>query len=144
VVSNGLLAQKMNARHRAKAKSARKRSGSNDVWMTSFERTNDDYATKPDSCTLAMFPVDELQADGQPFLGDYLHLMAVGNDFYGIFSSSNVPDGTRFGCDVHFQRYVDFNKHLLLDENKKPVAPSIDPFFFRVTGTDATTGGRQK
>ena len=27
-----------------------------------------------------------------PYLGDYDHLVAVGKDFYGIFSANNTPD----------------------------------------------------
>ena len=65
-------------------------------------------------------------------LGDYLHLMSERNDFYGIFSSSNVPDRARFPCGVTFQRRKDFNSKKLLDLQGNGVSPSIDPFFFKV------------
>ena len=110
-------------------------------WNTIFERTNDDFATLPDSRTLAVFLVSEINpANGQPALGDYLHLMAVGTNFYGVFSSSNVPDRSRFPCGIIFQRYVDDQKKVLLDEDHNAVASSIDPFFFRVTN-DEVSGG---
>jgi hypothetical protein len=104
-----------------------------DTWTTNFERSTDDFATKPNMVTLATFPVSEFNPGerGQPFLGDYLHLMAVGDDFYGIFSSSNVPDLERFPCKVIFQRQADFNAKKLLN-NGKDVDCSIDPFFFKV------------
>jgi hypothetical protein len=141
VVSNGPSPPKADRKHAAKTKSGSKRSGSEETWRTIFERTNDSFAMSPDSRTLAMFPVNEFHPGGsQPFLGDYLHVMAVGNDFYGIFSSSNVPDASRFCCGVTFQRYVDCDKHILLDENKNPVDRSIDPFFFKVTGDEPMAG----
>jgi hypothetical protein len=104
-----------------------------DTWTTNFEQSNDDFTTDPNVLTLATFPVDEFEPGerGQPFLGDYLHLMAVGDYFYGIFSSSNVPDLSRFPCKVIFQRHVDFKTKKLLNDGKY-VAPSIDPYFFKV------------
>jgi len=39
-----------------------------------------------------------------PYLGDYLHLMAIGNDFYGVFSANNTPDPANFPNGVVFQR----------------------------------------
>ena len=29
-----------------------------------------------------------------PYIGDYLHLLSLGKDFYGIFSANNTPDNT--------------------------------------------------
>ena len=70
-----------------------------------------------------------------PYLGDYDHMLAVGRDFYGIFSASNVPDMAHFPNGVTFQRNVDFDTRVLLDvNNQHSVPPSIDPFFFKVSG----------
>lgn len=113
-----------------------KSAGGKDTWTTNLERSNDDFATDPNVLTLATFPVDEFEPGerGQPFLGDYLSLMAVGNGFYGIFSSSNVPEDSRFPCKVIFQRRVDrAAKKLLGPDGKTKVDASIDPFFFKVT-----------
>ena len=42
-----------------------------------------------------------------PYIGDYDHLMAVGKNFYGIFSANNTPDMTNFPNGVTFQRNID-------------------------------------
>jgi len=79
----------------------------------------------------ADFPV----RDGDPYLGDYVHLQAVGKDFYGIFSGNNTPDNNNFPNGVIYQRNADFKAHKLLDvSGTKEVAVSIDPFFFKITG----------
>ena len=71
-----------------------------------------------------------------PYLGDYDHLVAVGTDFYGIFSASNAPASANFPSGVKYQRNVDFaNGRLLALDNTTPVAISIDPFFFKVTSS---------
>ena len=103
------------------------------IWKTQFERTKDDFKTAVSPLTLAKFPVAELDTtQGQPQLGDYLHLMSVGNDFYGIFCSSNLPDDSRFPCKVTFQRKVNRKTKKLLDQNGKQVSSSVDPFFVMV------------
>jgi hypothetical protein len=104
------------------------------MWATQFEQTIDDFKTKPEPLTLAQFPVPPVNSDcggKNILLGDYLHLMAVNNDFYGVFSSNNNPDRSHFPCGVNFQRREDQKK--LRDLKGKEVSPSIDPFFFKVT-----------
>jgi len=105
-----------------------------ETWRTNLERTQDDFKHW-DTKTLSRFPVSDVETDnGQPQLGDYLHLMSVGNDFYGIFPASNVPDDSRFDYGVIFQRHVDRKARKLLGLDGQEVDPSIDPFFFRVGG----------
>jgi hypothetical protein len=68
-----------------------------------------------------------------PHLGDYIHLVANGNAFFGIFSSPNVPGVAHFPNGVYFQRDINAAGDTLLASNGQPlVLPSIDPFFFRV------------
>ena len=70
-----------------------------------------------------------------PYLGDYDHLLAVGKDFYGIFSANNTPDPNNFPQGVTFQRNHDCTAQNLLDTDGVTVVNvSIDPFFFRVSG----------
>jgi hypothetical protein len=72
---------------------------------------------------------------GDPYLGDYVHLQAVGKDFYGIFSANNTPDNGNFPNGVAYQRNADFNARKLFSAGgTKEVAVSIDPFFFKVLG----------
>jgi hypothetical protein len=113
--------------------------GGGETWCTQLELTKDDFKNA-DPFTLAKFPASELDVGGglpifgQPRLGDYLHLLAMGNDFYGIFSASNVPDQSRFPCGVIFQRHKNFATKKLLDQqNAKEVPSSVDPFFFKLT-----------
>lgn len=76
-----------------------------------------------------------------PYIGDYLHMMAAGKDFYGIFSANNTPDLTNFPQGVTYQRNHDFpTKKLFALDGVTPVSPSIDPFFFKVTQIDVATG----
>jgi hypothetical protein len=70
----------------------------------------------------------------QPYLGDYIQLLALGNDFYGVFAADNTPDPDHFPLGMPtYDRNVDLTKHALLSaDGKSEVQPSIDPFMFRV------------
>ena len=72
-------------------------------------------------------------ASGFP-LGDYVHLMAVEDKFYGVFSANNFPDKNNFYTDVKYQRQVDWSAHQLFGDaaHTVVVSPSIDPYFFTV------------
>ena len=62
-------------------------------------------------------------------------LVAVGKDFYGVFSTSNQPRKANFPQGVQYQRNANFTTNTLLDvDNATPVHVSIDPFFFKVSG----------
>ena len=81
-------------------------SNGEETWYTQVELTKNDFQSRNPPLTLSKFPTAELASiSGQPLLGDYLHLMAVGDVFYGIFSASNVPDLSRFPYGVTFQRH---------------------------------------
>jgi hypothetical protein len=107
------------------------------MWKTQFEQTSDDFKTRSQPLTLAQFPIEPplyQSCCDNIFLGDYLHLMAVDKDFYGIFSSDNTPDLSHFPHKVKFQRRKNFDTKKLLDlQNHEGVKTSIDPFFFKVT-----------
>ncbi len=105
----------------------------NQRWETHLERTSNAFAAITD-LLLATVPADVPARVFFPYLGDYDHLMAVGNDFYGVFSANNTPDMANFPQGVMYQRNANFATHTLLDmDNVTPVAVSIDPFFFKVT-----------
>lgn len=82
--------------------------------------------------TLADVPSGTPAPTFQPYLGDYLGLTAVGQDFYGVFSANNRPDNSRFPNGVTYQRNANFTTNTLTDGSGNPVGVSIDPFFFRV------------
>ncbi len=39
-----------------------------------------------------------------PYIGDYVRLLAVGTDFYGVFCGNNTPDTANFPSGVTYQR----------------------------------------
>ena len=72
----------------------------------------------------------------QPYLGDYIDLMCVGQNFYGVFSASNVPNNANFPQGVTYQRIANFATNQLIDRRGNTVNPSIDPFFFAIEPTN--------
>jgi hypothetical protein len=101
-------------------------------WVTKLELTVD--AAKWTMLTLATTPANVPPRKFDPYLGDYAHLMAVGRDFYGIFSASNVPKKSNFPLGVIYQRNANWTTGTLLAvDQTTPVHVSIDPFFFKVS-----------
>jgi hypothetical protein len=103
-------------------------------WVTQFEMTPDNGASWQ-RLVLATTPATNPAPLFQPYIGDYAGLVAVGNDFYGIFSANNTPDLAHFPNGVVYQRNANFEQKTLLGADGVTTAPvSIDPFFFRVRG----------
>jgi len=103
-------------------------------WVTKFESSTKN-AGSWSAMTLATVPANDPPKEFDPYLGDYDHLMAVGKDFFGVFSTSNLPRKTNFPQGVQYQRNANFTTNTLLDvDNATPVHVSIDPFFFKVSG----------
>ena len=107
-------------------------SAPNQNWQTTLEFTTNDFASIT-SYILANTPAATPVSTGNPYLGDYLSMMAVGTSFYGIFTANNTPDNANFPNGVIYQRNANFTtKTLLATDNVTPVAVSIDPFVFKV------------
>jgi len=108
-------------------------------WETHLRRSTDGISW--DDLVLSRTPANVPSGKGGlPYLGDYLHLLTVGRDFFGIFSANNTPDQANFPAaqppngNLIYQRNHDFNTHKLFDVNGTTrIDPSIDPFFFKVT-----------
>jgi len=82
---------------------------------------------------LADVPASSPPLQFDPYIGDYVGITAVGNDFFGVFSANNTPDHAHFPNGVVYQRNADFQQRRLLDvDGVTTVAASIDPFFFKV------------
>jgi hypothetical protein len=64
---------------------------------------------------------------------DYVHLLAVGKNFFGVFSAGNRPDTANFPQGVTFQRAANFAAHTLNNGSGGAVAVSWDPYFYEVT-----------
>jgi hypothetical protein len=107
--------------------------GASSRWRTQLRLSAD--GVNWDTLVLADTPALSPVASFDPYIGDYAHLVAVGNDFFGIFSANNTPDLANFPNGVKYQRNVNFTSRTLLAlDNTTTVAPSIDPYFFRVPG----------
>lgn len=110
--------------------------GASQRWVTHFERTQDEFATINDRI-LCNAPANTPAPQFIPYIGDYVHLMAVKDTFYGIFSANNTPDRANFPSGVTYQRNANFDTQTLFGlDGITPVAVSIDPFFFKVTDDD--------
>jgi len=102
-------------------------------WESHLELTLDNWATSQDF-TLATTPSNAPAPTFQPYLGDYVHLVCIGKNFYGVFSANNTPNNANFPQGVRYQRASNFTTQQLFQTNGvTPVAVSIDPFFFRQT-----------
>ncbi|MES9972418.1 MAG: hypothetical protein ABW092_20485 [Candidatus Thiodiazotropha sp.] len=101
-------------------------------WVTHLEFTEDQFSTTED-LILANVPADNPSPTFIPYIGDYVHLMTIGRDFYGIFSANNTPDLANFPNGVTYQRDADFTTKVLFNPEGKKVVPSIDPFFVKVS-----------
>jgi len=107
-------------------------------WITHFLHTIDNFHTVTDIVlveTRADTPVSQFL----PYLGDYTHLMAIGNVFYGAFAASNEPNPANFPNGVLYNRVVDWVRKQLADTSGAPVSPSIDPFYFSFNPIPAFT-----
>jgi hypothetical protein len=105
----------------------------NQRWLTTIEFTEDDFGSFT-THILANTPATSPAASFSPYLGDYLYMMTVDANFYGIFCANNTPDKANFPSGVVYQRNADFVTRTLLNtDNVTPVGISIDPFFFKVT-----------
>jgi Abnormal spindle-like microcephaly-assoc'd, ASPM-SPD-2-Hydin len=104
---------------------------SNQHWQTTLELTHNDFGSSA-TYVLANTPASAPAKTFDPYIGDYLYMMAVGHSFYGIFSANNTPDLANFPNGVTYQRNANFTTKTLLDLSGNPVSVSIDPFVFMV------------
>ncbi len=100
-------------------------------WQTHLEQSRDGFTTLADSL-LADVPTTAPPVQFLPYIGDYNYLIAVGNEFRGIFSANNRPLPAHFPSGVNYQRLADFASGTLSDAAGNNVAVSIDPFYFSV------------
>lgn len=107
--------------------------GTSQRWETHLETTTNAFTTISDF-VLATVPANTPAPLFLPYIGDYMHMMAVGDTFYGVFSANNTPDPANFPQGVTFLRNHDFTTRRLLNMDGTTEVPvSIDPFFFSHT-----------
>jgi hypothetical protein len=103
------------------------------TWETHVEISANGFHGQWWTAVLAATPSSVPVVGLHPYLGDYVYLQAVGQDFYGVFSANNTPDMNNFPNGVIYQRNANFaTKTLLNVDDVTPVPISIDPFFFKV------------
>jgi hypothetical protein len=108
--------------------------GASQRWVTHLELTTNDWATAATDFVLATVPAGTPAPGFQPYIGDYANLVALGKDFYGIFSANNTPNHANFPNGVTYQRNANFGTQTLLAVNGTTTVPaSIDPFFVKFT-----------
>lgn len=101
-------------------------------WETHMRMSSTGLTSWTDT-VLASVPGDNPKKEFDPYLGDKIALVSVGNNFYGAFSAANTPDLSCFPNGVRFQRNADFDNHRLLStDGATVVETSIDPYFFSV------------
>jgi hypothetical protein len=105
--------------------------GASSRWVTHLEQTRDAFTTVRDTI-LASVPANAPSVQFLPYIGDYDFLLAVGNEFRGIFSANNTPDLANFPQGVTYQRKANFTTKTLEDGSGGTVAVSIDPFYFSI------------
>jgi hypothetical protein len=66
----------------------------------------------------------------QPYIGDYIELRAVGQNFYGVFSAYTSLASATFPAGVTWQRNQN-GTNFLDTNNMTVVQASIDPFLVR-------------
>jgi len=82
-------------------------------------QSHDGFATVQD-LILANVPADTPAQQFLPYLGDYDYLLAVGNEFRGVFCANNSPDLANFPQGVAYQRAADFRTKALTDGAGNP------------------------
>jgi hypothetical protein len=102
---------------------------------THFVQSRDDFTTFTDDL-LFSFPDGHLYS-GNPYVGDYFGLEAVGNAFYGTFTASNNLNEVMAPFGVTFQRLTDGDPgagtFVLKNAGGGTVGFSLDPYFFTVS-----------
>ena len=107
--------------------------GASQRWETHFQTTTNAFSSVEDKI-LADVPANTPTPAFQPYIGDYMHMVAMGSAFFGVFSANNTPDIDNFPEGVTYQRNANFTTNTLQALNGvTPVAVSIDPFFFKAT-----------
>jgi hypothetical protein len=108
------------------------KSGGKAVWKTYFHQTLDG-STWTD-VILSTTPAETPAKQTDPYLGDYVNLLAVNDDFYGVFCANNTPDANNFAKQLIYRRNADFGNHALFAaDGITQVESSIDPFFFKAS-----------
>jgi len=103
------------------------------IWFTQVELSSDGFATPPTTLVLSTAQNDTGFGSHNQ-IGDYDHMMAVGKDFFGVFSADNSPDQSNFPNvnKLIFQREHDAHSLYADVSHTFTVQATVDPFFFHI------------
>jgi hypothetical protein len=111
------------------------------TWDTKLELTSDGWASVVTPLVLQTVTSATPVRTFLPYIGDYVRLIAVGANFYGVFCGNNTPNMANFPNGVTYQRAADWSTQTLLStDGVTHVTASIDPFFFRWSAGIAPRG----
>jgi hypothetical protein len=111
------------------------------TWDTKLELTSNGWSSAVAPLVLHTAPSNLPARTFLPYIGDYIRLISVGAEFYGVFSGNNTPNMANFPNGVAYQRAADWTNHRLLStDGVTVVQPSIDPFFFHWSETIVPRG----
>ncbi len=78
-------------------------------WVTTLELTANAWATPAATHVLHQAPSSTPARTFLPYLGDYVRLLALGKDFFGVFCANNTPDTANFPIGVTYQRNANWS-----------------------------------
>jgi hypothetical protein len=100
-------------------------------WRTHYVQSVDRFHSTFSDLTLADVIDSSTGASLAVIIGDYVNLLAIGKDFYGVFSAQNAPVRANFPVGITYLRNADWATGTLRAvDNTTAVSPSVDPFFF--------------
>jgi hypothetical protein len=106
---------------------------SDNHWITRIVQTKNAFGATSETI-LATTSSEQPAGQALPYLGDYNYLLALDDEFRGVFSANNTPAAANFPSGALFQRAVKIkpDNPTLRKPDGTAVAISIDPFYFSI------------
>lgn len=98
-------------------------------WDTKFVLAQRNFVD-PITMVLAETHAGDPKSEVMPYLGDYMDLVSVGDEFFGVFSASNDFDNSVFPHGVAYTRKAPGTPIMLGYGATVPI--SIDPYFYAI------------
>ena len=105
-----------------------------DRWETNVQifDASDVGAGAIQTFTLASMPSGNPMPCAMPYMGDYMDLKAINDDFYGVFSSTSDMSASNFPLGVTYARTPTVAQLAKCPDATPQPETSIDPYFFRI------------
>ena len=84
------------------------------------------WATPP--TTIVLHPAPSARRPGAffPYIGDYIRMLAVGTNFYGVFCGNNTPDMANFPSGVTYQRGAELGDEDAAEHGRRDPGGGVD------------------